>query len=101
MSDSTAAIGIVSRAGRGRTRHTRVRCLWLQQEQDRCDLSITKIGTRDNIADFMTNALKREDVSSILSRMGIVIKNDRAESALAIRAVLQDSENRDTKGGDY
>ena len=57
MSDSTAAIGIVSRTGLGRTRHIRVQYLWLQQEQERGYLKISKVGTKENIADLMTKLM--------------------------------------------
>ena len=53
--DASAALGILQRQGVGRVRHLDVGVLWLQEQQLRRLIELTKVlGTR-NPADLMTN----------------------------------------------
>ena len=52
--DSSAALGIVSRVGIGRTRHIQVQYLWLQERLLKHDLRAVKIGGKFNVSDIVT-----------------------------------------------
>ena len=56
--DSSAALGIVSRVGIGRTRHFQVQYLWLQERVMENDLRPVKIGGKFNVSDLMTKYFK-------------------------------------------
>ena len=56
--DSTAAIGIVSRRGLGKTMHIEVRYVWIQQSVHKKEVAVKKIGTQDNPADVLTKGLR-------------------------------------------
>ena len=56
--DSSAALGIVSRVGIGRTRHIQVQYLWLQERLLKNDLRAVKIGGKFNVSDIMTEVFK-------------------------------------------
>ena len=58
--DSTAAIGIFSRRGLGKTRHIEVQYLWIQQSVHKKEFAVKKIGTNDNPTDVLTKGFKRE-----------------------------------------
>jgi hypothetical protein len=66
VSDSTAALGIVTREGLGRTRHIRVQYLWLQEASLENRLKVNKVGTKENVADLMTKHLRKEDRDTLL-----------------------------------
>ena len=68
-SDSTAAIGIASCDGLGRTRHIRVQRLWVQEQVRQEYIALRKVATHSNIADLMTTNLKADDVKRILAAM--------------------------------
>ena len=82
--DSTAAIGIVSRRGLGKTRHIEVQYLWIQQSLHKKELAAQKIGTKGNPADVLTKGAKRELIDRHVEFLGGTICRDRANTALFI-----------------
>ena len=79
--DATAAIGMVQRAGIGRTRHIDVGMLWVQQKAWQERLKYGKVlGTR-NCADALTKNVPSEVCSEHLRTMGFYPAQGRAESA--------------------
>ena len=64
-SDSTAAIGIVSRHGLGRTRHIKVQYLWLQEKILSREVEVKKVDGKEHIADLFTKYLKRDDLDKL------------------------------------
>ena len=60
MSDSSAARSMSLRQGLGRMKHLEVKMLWLQDLTQRRDLTVNKIGTKDNCSDLGTKALAKD-----------------------------------------
>ena len=58
--DSTAVIGMCSRTGVGKTRHTQVRWLWIQDAIRDKVVRLRKVRGTDNEADMDTSALTAE-----------------------------------------
>eukprot|EP00959_Pyramimonas_sp_CCMP1952_P342327 7171777-Pyramimonas_sp.AAC.1 len=58
--DATAAIGMVSRRGLGKTKHIDTVWLWAQEAMDRFKVSLRKKHTDDMIADLLTKFLNRD-----------------------------------------
>ena len=52
--DSSAAKGFATRRGLGRQRHVSTPFLWLQDKVSKGDLKVVKVGTADQLADFLT-----------------------------------------------
>ena len=52
--DSSAAKGFATRRGLGRQRHVSTRFLWLQDKVSKGELKVVKVGTTDQLADFLT-----------------------------------------------
>ena len=77
-SDSTAAIGIVSRHGLGRTRHIKVQYLWLQEKVQHHEVKVKKADGKDNVADLFTKYLKRDDIDRLLNSMGMRLESCRS-----------------------
>ena len=57
MVDATAALGMMSKAGLGRTMHLDTECLWLQYAVRAQRLVPCKVGTGDNVADMFTKCV--------------------------------------------
>ena len=74
LSDSSAAIGIVSREGIGRTRHINVRHLWLQRKIADKEFSIKKVDGVSNVADLMTKSLAKADSDKFMVAMKMSIR---------------------------
>ena len=51
--DSSAAKGFATRRGLGRQRHVSTRFLWLQDKVSKGELKVVKVGTADQLADFL------------------------------------------------
>ena len=60
FSDSSAALGIVTRSGLGKVRHIRVQYLWLQERVAGAELRVRKVAGEVNPADLLTKGLAQE-----------------------------------------
>ena len=58
--DAAAALGILERQGVGRVRHLDIGVLWLQEQQLRRIVGLTKVLGTSNPADLMTKHLAQE-----------------------------------------
>ena len=86
--DSTAAIGIVSRTGLGgRSRHVRVQYLWIQEAVKRGEFALEKVLTDYNVADLMTKYLPKDPFMRHLVTMGFEFKEGTSEKARAINGL--------------
>ena len=79
--DASAAIGIVHRAGLGRTRHIDVQFLWIQGEVQSKAVKVVKVGTAENPADVLTKNLNAETMSKHMRAMQC-----RADAGRAFKA---------------
>jgi hypothetical protein len=69
-SDSSAARGIVSRKGLGKTRHVQSRYLWIQEKVGSKELAVEAVGTDNNLADLCTKPLTADQCWKHMARMG-------------------------------
>ncbi len=81
LSDSSAARGIASRKGLGKTRHIQTRFLWIQEKVRMKELVIEKVRTDDNLADLCTKPLSSEVCWRHMSTMGQVYMAEKNTNA--------------------
>ena len=98
-SDSSAALSFSSRRGLGTMRHIETRYLWLQDRIQRGHLTVHKVHTSKNVADFLTKAVSGSVLDEHLATLGFVfrqgrsckakllLKGDSAKGSLDIAAV--------------
>ena len=79
--DSSAAKGIASRTGLGKTRHIAVHLLWVQERVRNGDFMLYKCKGVDSPADLMTKHLSREDNERHTTERGYVTMGGRSEAA--------------------
>ena len=90
--DATAAMGIVERRGLSRVRHIEVDHLWIQEQEARRMLPITKVPGGDNPADLMTKNVGIELAIKHMKAMGIRFAEGRSEAAAKLHAVTEKDE---------
>ena len=71
LTDASAAKGIASRRGLGKTRHVAVHYLWVQEKVRRGDLVISKVWGGDNPADLLTKYLTRDRMDRCMLIFGL------------------------------
>ena len=81
--DSSAAKGFACRRGLGRSRHVSTRLLWLQDAVSRARLHIRKVGTKEQLGDFLTKPMSQHWLRDMLPKMGIYFEDGRARSQKA------------------
>ena len=73
--DSSAARGILQRAGAGRIRHLELRHLWVQDLVARGEAGIRWIPRSTNPADVLTHQCVRQDFGYKLKQMGCIVRS--------------------------
>ena len=81
LTDATAAKGIASRRGLGKTRHIQVHFLWVQEKVNAGEISLKKVWGGENPADLLTKTLERAKIMRCLGIFGLKHLSGRAESA--------------------
>ena len=76
LCDNAAARSLGNRQGVGRTRHIDGKLLWLQQKTQEKLLEVIPVGTRDNVSDLPTKALKPERIEFLLGRLNVRCKDN-------------------------
>ena len=79
--DSSAAKGIASRTGLGKTRHIAVHLLWLQERLRNKEFTLYKCKGTENPADLMTKHLSRESNEHCTGEWNAVAMSGRSEAA--------------------
>ena len=79
--DSSAAKGIASRTGLGKTRHIAVHLLWVQERIRNQDFVLYKCKGTSNPADLLTKHLSREDNERCTAEWGQVYRGGRSDVA--------------------
>ena len=79
--DASAAKGIASRRGLGKTRHIAVHYLWIQGRIRLGDFCLYKCKGTENPADLLTKHLDRNKIHAILSFISLNYVEGRAKSA--------------------
>ena len=81
LTDASAAKGIASRRGLGKTRHVAVRFLWVQERVKNGDLTVSKVWGGDNPADLLTKYLTRDKMDRCMLTFGLEYKDGRPAEA--------------------
>ena len=87
LTDASAAKGIASRRGLGKTRHIDVHYLWVQERVHRGDLTVSKCWGGENPADLMTKYLNRDKISKAMHVFGFKYLEGRAEQAPTVASI--------------
>ena len=82
--DSSAAKGIASRRGLGKTRHIDTQYLWVQERIQAGDFTLHKEGTNDNVGDLFTKHLEQAKSADFTARLGYTAREGSA--SLTLRA---------------
>ena len=88
--DASAAKGIIERRGLSRVRHLDVDVLWLQEQEARRMLPLTKVPGSQNPADLMTKNVNAEAIQKNMIKQGLEFRDGRAESASQLHSLLGD-----------
>ena len=81
LTDASAAKGIASRRGLGKTRHVAVHFLWVQERVKNGDLVVSKVWGGDNPADLLTKYLTRDKMDKCMLTFGLEYKGGRSAEA--------------------
>ena len=87
--DSSAAVGICRRTGRGRVRHLAVGQLWIQERLCVGQFSLYKVVGTANPADLMTNHLSGPIISTHLATLHCEPEEGRPASAPVVSATIE------------
>ena len=79
--DATAAKGIASRKGLGKTRHIAVHLLWIQERVAKGDFKLLKVWGGINPADLMTKYLTREVMNTHMNTCNLKYLEGRSSEA--------------------
>ena len=82
--DSTAARGIIHRAGLGKLRHLETGCLWLQAAVKAKRLQVRKVLRTNNPADLFTKHLPTGDMWRHLETLIISVEAGRSQAVPGI-----------------
>jgi hypothetical protein len=81
LTDASAAKGIASRRGLGKTRHIQVHYLWVQERVGKGDIVLKKVWGGENPADLLTKGLDRPKLLRCLGVFGVKYLSGRADIA--------------------
>lgn len=81
LSDSSAARGICSRRGLGKTRHVQTRYLWIQEKVSNKEIRVEAGHTQSNLADLCTKPLPQEVCLKHMGTMGFEFQEGRNTTA--------------------
>ena len=84
--DANAAKGMVERQGLQKVRHLEVDHLWLQEQQARRMLPLSKVLGTENPADLMTKNVAQALVIKYMETMRIKFSEGRAKAAAQLHA---------------
>ena len=90
------AKGIVERAGLDKVRHIDVNVLWLQEQEVRGRVPLSKIDGTRNPADLMTKHLESTKTAIHLNTMNLAFKSGRDEAAAHLYVMKAINEHETT-----
>lgn len=70
LSDSSAARGMCSRRGLGKTRHVQTRYLWVQSKLHEREFDLVAVGTDKNFSDLCTKPMSQELCQTHMTNIG-------------------------------
>ena len=96
--DASAALGILQRQGVGRVRHLDVGVLWLQEQQLKRLIELTKVSGTQNPADLMTKNLAKEQIDQYTKMLGFEFTGGRSETTAKLHSFMSESTMRALPG---
>ena len=81
LSDSSAARGISSRKGLGKTRHVQTRYLWVQEKVSSKEIHVEAVHTSSNVADLCTKPLPQDVCLKHMKAMNFEFQDGRSTTA--------------------
>ena len=78
LTDASAAKGIASRTGLGKTRHIEVHYLWVQEKIANKDLKLSKVWGHENPADLLTKHLDAASMQRHMRLIGFEYRSGRS-----------------------
>ncbi len=84
--DSSAAKGIASRRGLGKTRHIHVNYLWIQERLNAGDFKLYKERTDNNVADLFTKYLEQSKLNKFVKQLSYAFLE--GASKLTLKAAM-------------
>ena len=84
LTDASAAEGIASKRGLGKTRHVAVHFLWVQERVRSGDLTVSKVWGGDNPADLLTKYLTRDKMDRCMVTFNLEYMDGRSAIAPAV-----------------
>ena len=79
LTDASAAKGIASRTGLGKTRHIEVHYLWVQERIANKDMKLSKVWGHDNPADLLTKHLDTASMRRHMQLIGMDYRSGRSK----------------------
>ena len=79
LTDASAAKGIASRTGLGKTRHIEVHYLWVQERIANKDMNLSKVWGHDNPADLLTKQLDTASMRRHMQLIGMDYRSGRSK----------------------
>ena len=89
--DANAAKGMVERRGLSRVRHIEVDNLWIQEQEARRMLPLSKVFGGDNPADLMTKNVGIDLAIKHMTTMGIRFEQGRSDATAKLHSLEEDS----------
>ena len=83
--ESSAALAIADRKGSGKVRHFSIRMLWIQEKQQRGEITLRKVSGIMNPADLFTKYLQVGRLGDLSRRVGQHAEQGRATTALEVQ----------------
>ena len=93
LTDATAARGIASRTGLGKTRHIEVHYLWVQEKIAQKALTLSKVWGHENPADLLTKHLDAQTMQRHMYTLGLERMEGRSAEAPSL-SLLQTAKAR-------
>lgn len=88
LSDSSAARGMTSRRGLGRTRHVQTRYLWVQQRLKENDFELLPVSTDKNLADIATKPVSQDVCKKHMAAMNQRFMEGKSTAAKAVESLV-------------
>ena len=92
--DAAAALGILERQGVGRVRHLDIGVIWLQEQQLRRVVKITKVFGTSNPADLMTKHIGQESLNQYAEVLQHDFRQGRSATTARLHSALKRAPHR-------
>ena len=86
--DASAALGILQRQGVGRVRHLDVGVLWLQEQQLKQMIDLTKVAGTKNPADLMTKNLNKDQIDQYVEMLDFHFYDGRSATTAKLHSIM-------------